>query len=116
MKRQNLFQFMTQSYAKKIVGTNRKKFTLGQTILTSFAQLKLRKFWTSNLFQLEIFKDLVASKMTARVNLVKKLDNINLHVQEIDSKIRRNIEDKQKVDELSDRLRDLEGSLNRKKL
>ena len=54
--------------------------------------------------------------MTARVNLVKKLDNINLHVQEIDSKIRRNIEDKQKVDELSDRLRDLEGSLNRKKL
>ena len=44
----------------------------------------------------------------------KKLDNINLHVQEIDSKIRRNIEDKQKVDELSDRLRELEGSLNRK--
>ena len=52
--------------------------------------------------------------MTARLNLMKKLDNINLHVQEIDSKIRRNIEDKQKVDELSDRLRDLEGSLNRK--
>ena len=45
---------------------------------------------------------------------MKKLDNINLHVQEIDSKIRRNIEDKQKVDELSDRLRELEGSLNRK--
>merc|ERR1712131_454926 len=43
----------------------------------------------------------------------QKLDNINLHVQEIDSKIRRNIEDKQKVDELSERLRELEGSLNR---
>jgi len=43
----------------------------------------------------------------------QKLDNINLHVQEIDSKIRRNVEDKEKVDELSDRLCELEGSLNR---
>ena len=49
-----------------------------------------------------------------QLNQSQKLDNINLHVQEIDSKIRRNIEDKQKVDELSDRLRELEGSLNRK--
>merc|ERR1711970_650236 len=43
----------------------------------------------------------------------KKLDNINIHVQEIDSKIRRNMEDEQKVNELSERLRELEGSLNR---
>ena len=31
----------------------------------SHAQIRLRKFWTSNRVQLEIFKDLEASKMTS---------------------------------------------------